>query len=736
MSLDIPEAVGCRDVHCKDKNHRDDIDKYVKEILEAVNESGKESIPTPPSRQTKKVRRKKTVGWKELVEPYQDGAHFWHSVWVSAGKPMNTELHKIMKHSRNRYHCQIRKCRRVENYLRNQKIIENCVENDTDLFSEIRKQRKNNNTDEVTIDGASGEEIPGRFATIYNELFNRGKDDDKIDAMKIELERGISRDDVSETDRINSEVIKEAMKQIKGNKSDAIYDFSSDFLKHGPDILYEHLANIMKTFAVHGHISEHLLVATLVPLVKDKLGDLCSSKNYRSIAISSLILKLLDWILIINYGHLLKNNDFQFGFQPFSNTSLCSWVVYETIDHYLRNGSIIYGCLLDCSKAFDTIEHSKLFEKLLNAGMPKLFIRLLMFMYRNQTANVRWKNKMSQEFNIRNGVRQGAVISPLFFNFYMDNLFSILKSINSGCLINNYFAGCIGYADDLLFLCPSRSGLQEMLEVAQDYVQEHQISFSTHQEPTKSKTKGIIFSKGNLRFSPAPLRLNGNDLPWIESAKYLGNTITNMLDGYSRDCKQKRAMYIGRNCELLQEFHHAHPEVKCRINRIYNTSFPGSVLWDYRSEMFNQIVNSWSVSIRHMWELPHSTTRHLIEPLGGQHVYTMILARYVKFIQSISKSSKLAVRYLLQKVMNNYNTQTGNNIRFILNKVGAEDIMKVKVEDVKKVKFCENDDDHTWKVNLIREITNIKHNVLSVNQAGDFLTDEDLEEILSFVCTS
>ena len=58
MSLDIPEAVGCRDVHCKDKNHRDDIDKYVKEILEAVNESGKESIPTPPSRQTKKVRRK------------------------------------------------------------------------------------------------------------------------------------------------------------------------------------------------------------------------------------------------------------------------------------------------------------------------------------------------------------------------------------------------------------------------------------------------------------------------------------------------------------------------------------------------------------------------------------------------------------------------------------------------------------------------------------------------------
>lgn len=304
-------------------------------------------------------------------------------------------------------------------------------------------------------------------------VFNRGEDDENIDVLKMKLKRELGRDDLSEIDKINADKVKEAMKQIKGNKSDSTYDFSSDFLKHGPDVLYEHLANIIKTFAVHGHVTEHLLLATLVPLVKDKLGNICSSKNYRSIAISSLILKLFDWILIINYGHLLKSNDFQFGFQQFSNTSLCSWVVYETIDHYLRNGSIVYGCLLDCSKAFDTIEHSKLFEKLLNAGMPKLFIRMLMFIYRNQTENVRWKSMVSKEFNIRNGVRQGAVISPLFFNFYMNNLFNILKSINSGCFISNYFAGCVGYADDLLFLCPSRSGLQEMLGPCQEQDQRH-----------------------------------------------------------------------------------------------------------------------------------------------------------------------------------------------------------------------------------------------------------------------
>ena len=136
---------------------------------------------------------------------------------------------------------------------------------------------------------------------------------------------------------------------------------------------------MIKSFLVHGHVSEVLLLATLVPIVKDKLGDLCSSTNYRSIAISSLILKLMDWLIIINYGNLFSSNDFQFGFQKSSNTSLCSWVVFETIDMYLRNGSNVYGCLLDCTKAFDTVQHQQLIQLLLNkilAMLPHLLMQL------------------------------------------------------------------------------------------------------------------------------------------------------------------------------------------------------------------------------------------------------------------------------------------------------------------------------------------------------------------------
>ena len=307
--------------------------------------------------------------------------------------------------------------------------------------------------------------------------------------------------------------------------------------------------------------------------------------------------------------------------------------------------------------------------------------------------------------------------------------------------MGDYQAGCFGYADDLLFLCPSRSGLHEMLDIAAKYFKEYNIAFSTHSEPSKSKTKGIVLTKTPLRFTPDPLVLNGNPLPWIEQAKYLGNAVTSIPDGWSKDARQKRAQYIERNVEINQEFSFAHPDVKCKINHIYNSSFPGSVLYDLSSPSSSHLVNSWSVSVRHMWGLPHQAHRYLITQLGGAHAEEMIISRYVKFLQSIQKSDKLAVKFMLQKVIGNVETITGRNVRFIENKVGLScDLLKVSDSWLRsKVKFCEIKQEDMWRVNLIREIININQNalMLSSDEADDsFLTRDQLMEIVDFVSTS
>ena len=519
LNRKIPDCVeNCNDVNCKDSEHTEHLDNYVKELLTDISDSGHQTIPMT-SGKSPSEHSTKTPGWKMYVEPFQDNAHFWHSIWVSCGKPINTEVHKIMKKTRNLHHYQIRRCRRIEEYIVNQKIIENWFEKDTDILEEVKKQRRHDDEEDITIDGVADENIPNRFAEVYQELFNREQDQAIIGDISLEIEANL-RNANTEIDKINFRTIKEALGKIKSNKSDPVWDFSSDFLKEGPDILIYHLEVMIRSFLVHGHVSEILLLATLVPIVKDKLGDLCSSSNYRSIAISSIILKLLDWVIIIKYGHLFKTDDFQFGFQEQSSTSMCSWVVYETIDSYIRKGSKVYGALMDCTKAFDTVQHSKLFMKLLDAGVPSIIVRLMIFLYKKQTADVRWKSKYSFEFNIRNGVRQGAVLSPILFCLYMDNLFKLLRDSKNGCWIGEYYAGVFGYADDLLLICPSRSGLQNMLGIAERYANSHKISFSTNINPTKSKTKGIIFTNKETKADPEPVLLNGNPLPWAKSGKY------------------------------------------------------------------------------------------------------------------------------------------------------------------------------------------------------------------------
>ena len=200
------------------------------------------------------------------------------------------------------------------------------------MFAEIKKERGCNVDEEVTIDGTSGKDIPKTFATIYDELFNREEDDENISNLVTRINQNVDDDGLVEVGKVNPNLVKDAVGKLKANKSDPIWDFSIDFFKEAPDILYCHIYEIIKAFLVHGHVSQHLLLASLVPLVKDKLADLCSSANYRSIAISSRFLKLLDWIILIAYGHLLKLDDLQFGFQADNSTSLCSWMAFETID--------------------------------------------------------------------------------------------------------------------------------------------------------------------------------------------------------------------------------------------------------------------------------------------------------------------------------------------------------------------------------------------------------------------
>jgi len=173
------------------------------------------------------------------------------------------------------------------------------------------------------------------------------------------------------------------------------------------------LSLVYNSMIVHGVSPEVLLTGLMVPIPKDKKKSLCSSDNYRAIALNSILCKILDLVILKKESHALYSCDQQFGFKAGVSTTHCTFVLQETISFYNYNHTNVYTLLLDASKAFDRVMYTKLFEKLLERDMSPLVLRLLLYMYTNQQLLVQWDNAMSGKFNITNGVKQGAVLSPI-----------------------------------------------------------------------------------------------------------------------------------------------------------------------------------------------------------------------------------------------------------------------------------------------------------------------------------
>ena len=272
------------------------------------------------------------------------------------------------------------------------------------------------------------------------------------------------------------------------------------------------------------------------------------------------------------------------------------------MQHFLRQGSHPIVTLLDCKAAFDTCKFDILFRRVLDTGVPAVVVRALMFPYQQQYAWVRWGQSRSDIFFIKNGTRQGSIASPVLWSVYCDLLIKELRDLGVGAYVAGVYMGVAAYADDLVLIAPSRHAMQQMLSVCEDYAQRYNICFSTDVNPVKSKTKCIfmIGKTANLR-KPAPLRLCGQDLPWVESATHLGHEL-HQSGNMEHDAHVARARYIDQTVEVRQSFAFASPVEVLRALQIYCTSYYGAMLWDFNGDKAVQYFNSWTTLIKLTWD--------------------------------------------------------------------------------------------------------------------------------------
>ena len=224
---------------------------------------------------------------------------------------------------------------------------------------------------------------------------------------------------------------------------------------------------------------------------------------------------------------------------------------------------------------------------------------------------------------------------------------------------------------DMLLTCSCCQPLVQAYNLCSEFMKKKSLKFSTNINPVKSKTKCVIFSKKEKdRVNVIPVKLNGNDLPWIREVKHPGN-ILECDSSMVRDIPIKRGNFIWKLIFISQEFFYASPNVFLKILNIYAVSFHGSGLWNLFSKDCERLYKAWNVAVRHAWKIPNTTHRYLIEELSGfLHPKVMLASRYIGFVSSLSKSPKYSVRVLDGFVSSDLRTVMGRTLAKISNECG------------------------------------------------------------------
>ena len=328
------------------------------------------------------------------------------------------------------------------------------------LAAPVRRKRTVAMTDSQGNRKTNPADMAEVFASFYEQLYN---------TVGSTSEYG---KDVSENSpAITANEIAIAIKKLKNGRTCGDDGLLAEMLKTNHQGLLQVIALVF-TDILHGRSETPASWNESRLVVLYKKGDASLPKNYRPIAIISVLNKLFSGVLLARVKPLLESLQApeQAGFRPdFS----CSDVV-----HFLRMvsekshewGLEVWAASLDLEKAFDKVSHESVFYSLCEANVDPDIIRVLCDLYRHQEAYVQMdKTTHSRSFSIKRGVRQGDPLSPILFNNVTRLVFAELRAkwkakgfgVDVGRELDKLTH--VMFADDTTLLAATRQSLTIMI---------------------------------------------------------------------------------------------------------------------------------------------------------------------------------------------------------------------------------------------------------------------------------
>ena len=396
-------------------------------------------------------------------------------------------------------------------------------------------------------------------------------------------------------------------------------------------------------------------------------------------AINERLTKYLDNMGIIG--------DEQAGFRKNYSTMDHIFVISSLINLYKHKGKIIYCAFIDYKKAFDLIDRSKLWMKLVGYGINGKLMTVIHNMYLNAKACVKLNSKISPLFKCNLGVRQGDSLSPLLFALYINDFELYLSRRYEGLkysssLINEILSDddielfikifVLLYADDTVVLAESPGELQKALNAVYEYCKMWKLQLNT------SKTKIVIFSKGKVRKYPT-FKYNNETIEVVDDYVYLGVTIN--FNGKFEKAMKKQVTQASRAlCSLKTKRNKFRLPLDLYLDLFDKTIMPillyGCEVWGHeKTEMLDIFYKKFIKNALHLHK--YTTDCMVYGETGTKPISVHIQQRLLIFWHRLATEgqNKLSnILYNLQRNIypneNNYTSPWLDKIKYLLNECG------------------------------------------------------------------
>lgn len=408
------------------------------------------------------------------------------------------------------------------------------------LYAMAKTYRNKKQDTAVTIKDKHGtlltdpRQIDKRWAEYFKDLMNVPEDGVEVDEQTQDQDHF----DTDSTDNISIEEVQKAIKKMANNKSPGIDQIPSEVYKHGGNDIIRWMTAIFNTAWMTGEVPDDWGRAVICPVYKK--GDRQECGNYRGISLLPHISKIYERVVENRLREVVeeKIGEWQHGYRPNKSTVDLIFALKMISEKTWEFNSDTYVTFLDLQKAFDRVPRNKLWSIMSKTeyGIPFKLRQAVKGMYKYCVSAVRPNTKESIWFEVKTGVRQGSVLSPLLFILMMDQ---VMRSTEQQLEQDNTSETMV-YADDVSLVTGSAEKLQATLDVWCTVLSDHGLKLNV------DKSEVMLISR-----IPRQVRVTalGTPLRQTNRFKYLG--IISDSDANNESAINDRINVYSKNVGML-----------------------------------------------------------------------------------------------------------------------------------------------------------------------------------------